>query len=145
MGYKDPPSSGQIKPGETRNRKGRPTGSKNRKTIVREIASRYHHVVIEGERQRVNVMEALLLRLQFMAIEKGGKALREYQRLVETYDLETEENKGYGVLVVPPEMAVEELADLHGLEVTDREPPPFLRVLYEVHYPEVFKSEEEDK
>lgn len=146
MGYRDPPKAGQIKPGEVRNAKGRPKGSKNRKTVVRDIASRHHYVTVDGERRRVTSLEALLLRLQFLAIEKGGKALKEHQRLVETYDIAAEEeSKGYGVLLLPPEMTMEEAADIFGIEMTGRTPPSFLKVLHEVHASEETKSATEQK
>lgn len=140
MGYQDPPKSGQIRPGEVRNGRGRPKGSRNRKTIVRDIASQRHTVTIEGERKRVTALEVLLLRLQYHAIKKGGRALKEFNRLVETYDIDGGEKPRYGVLVVPPEMSAEEFADIRGMRITDRAPPPFMKVLYEVYCPEVFNS-----
>ncbi|WP_262694112.1 DUF5681 domain-containing protein [Kordiimonas aquimaris] len=134
MTYKHPPKSGQIKPGEVRNAGGRPKGSKNRKTIVRDIASKHHYVTIDGERCRVTVLEALLLRLQYLAIEKGGKALKEHQRLVETYDIATDDaDKGHGVLIAPPKMTMEEYIDLYNAGDPMEPPKPFMEVLWKVH------------
>ncbi len=134
MGYKDPPVSGQIKPSEVRNKRGRPKGSINRKTIVRDIASKHHHVTLDGKRQRVTALEALLLRLQFLAIQKGGRALKELQRLLETYDLPTENGgQRYGVLVAPPRMSEEEFIDLHNAGDPMEPPKPFMKVLRDVY------------
>lgn len=134
MGYKDPPASGKIKPGETRNGKGRPKGAKNRKTIVRDIASKRHTVTINGKQQKLTVLEALILKLQYTAIKRGGQAQREHQRLLKKYDVQQEETRKYGVLVAPPEMTPEEFMTVFGIEMEgpeDTETParPYLKSL----------------
>lgn len=134
MRYKEPPASGKIKPGETRNSKGRPKGSKNRKTIVRNIASKRHTVTINGQQQQLTVLEALILKLQYAAIEKGGRAQREHQRLLKKYDVQQDEAQRYGVLVTPPEMTPEEFmiafgVEMEGPEDTEAEPRPYLQSL----------------
>ena len=50
VGYGNPPLQRRFKKGLSDNKKGRPHGSKNRKTIVREIANEMHTVTEDGQR-----------------------------------------------------------------------------------------------
>jgi hypothetical protein len=60
VGYRKPPRQHQFKPGQSGNPKGRPKGSKNESTILREILQ--HKIAIRGPNGRVrkiSVMEGI--------------------------------------------------------------------------------------
>lgn len=88
--------------------RGRPKGAKNRKTIVKEIASQRFRAVENGKPRRRTALELILLRLKQKAIEdKNGHAFDELCRLYETYQPQVEA-AGAGYAVFPAEMSKEE-------------------------------------
>lgn len=125
VGYRNPPTYRRFK--ESGNSKGRPKGSKNRKTIVREVASEMHTVIENGEQRRRSTLELVLLRLRNMALEaKNMRAFDEMQKLLKAYEIEDPEGR-YGYLVVPAPMSAEEwMAEQEELNKT-RKPPPGYR------------------
>lgn len=61
VGYKNPPLHTQFKPGQSGNRKGRPKGSKNLKTDLREeLAERVE--IKEGDRTKTISKQRLLVK-----------------------------------------------------------------------------------
>ena len=73
VGYGSPPVSGQIKPGERRNPKGRPKGSKNTATLVREELDRT--VALKGSPKRQSLRQIAIRQQAKQAAEGSGKAL----------------------------------------------------------------------
>lgn len=98
-GYKNPPMRRRFK--ESGNLEGRPLGSKNRKTVVNEIANETHSVWENNKPVRRSTLELILLQLRNQAIEgKNQQASDELHRLLKTFQPETvDDNVGY--LVVP--------------------------------------------
>ena len=83
-GYCKPPKKWRFK--KCGNSKGRPRGSKNRKTIVKEVASEMHSVTENGKRRRLSTLDLVLLRLRNMALEGNNvRAFNEFHRLDKAY------------------------------------------------------------
>ncbi len=110
VGHGNPPLERRFKSGESGNRKGRPRGSKNRKTIIREIANEMHTVVKDGQRRRRSTLELMLLALRNRAVEGNVRAFRAYQKYLAKYEPQ-ETNSKLGVLVAPAPMTAEEFIE----------------------------------
>lgn len=127
---KPPSTPGVGQPGMVRrfkdfgNPDGRPKGSKNRKTILREIANETHVVREAGKRRKLTTLELVLLRLRNKAMEgKDRRAFKELHRLCQAHQPQTPKGNG-GFLVAPAEMSPEEwIAEEEELNKT-RKPPP---------------------
>ncbi len=106
VGYGKPPTRRRFK--KSGNLKGRPKGSKNRKTIVKAVANEMHTVIENGKRRRRSTLDLLLLRLRNMTLEEGNdRAFEELHRLIKAYQPQAT-NDRVGYLVVPAEMTQEE-------------------------------------
>ena len=111
VGYGKPPLIRRFKLGHSGNRRGRPRGSKNRKTIVREIANEMHAVTEDGLQGRRSTLELMLLALRNRAAEGDVRAFRAFRKYLAKYDpRETDSKLGYIVLSadVTPEEAIAE-------------------------------------
>ena len=107
VGYGKPPLIRRFKVGQSGNRRGRPRGLKNRKTIVREIANEMHAVTEDGRRRRLSTLELMLLALRNHMAEGNVRAFRAYKKYLEKYEpQDTHPNAGY--LVVSATMTVDE-------------------------------------
>ncbi len=106
VGYQKPPTRRRFK--KSGNSKGRPKGSKNRKTIVKEVANEMHSVIENGKRRKLSTLDLVLLRLRNMALkDKNVRAFEELHRLIKAYQPQAT-NDDVGYLVVPAEMTPEE-------------------------------------
>ena len=106
VGYGKPPMEKRFK--KCGNSKGRPEGSKNRKTIVKEVANEMHSVAVAGKRRKLSTLELVLLSLRNMALEgKKVQAFEELHRLIKAYQPQ-EADGGLGCLVVAATMSDEE-------------------------------------
>ncbi len=107
VGYGKPPLIRRFKSGQSGNRRGRPRGSKNRKTIVREIAHEMHAVTEDGQRRRRSTLALMLLALRNRVAEGNVRAFRAYKKYLAKYEpQETHSNAGF--LVAPAELTLEE-------------------------------------
>ncbi len=105
VGYQKPPTRRRFK--KSGNSKGRPKGSKNRKTIVKEIANEKHSVTENGKRRKLSTLELVLFSLRNMALgDKNVRAFEEFHRLTKAHQPQATTDVGY--LVVPAEMTQEE-------------------------------------
>lgn len=102
---------------------GRPKGSKNRKTIVREVAHELNTVAENGKPCKRSTLELVFLKLRNMALEaKNVSAFNEFYKLCEIYQPQIV-NSNVGYLVAPAEMTPEEwLAEAEEANKT-AEPP----------------------
>ena len=107
MGYGKPPLIRRFKSGQSGNRRGRPRGSKNRKTIMREIAPEMHAVTEDGQRRRRSTLALMLLALRNRAADGNVRALRAYTKYLAKYEPQ-EADPNVGVLVAPAELTFEE-------------------------------------
>ena len=111
VGYGKPPLTRRFKSGQSGNRRGRPRGSKNCKTIVREIANEMHTVTEDGRLRRRSILEFMLLALRNRGAEGDVPAFRAFRKYLAKYDpRETDSKLGYIVLSadVTPEEAIAE-------------------------------------
>lgn len=112
---------------------GRPKGSKNRKTMMREIALTPLRMQEEGRNITLSVMEAALLQLRKAALEGASpRAIKKYRLLMEKYQPDVI-NENAGVIVAPAPMTPEEWM-AEQLEANKTRKPP----------PGVYDEEEED-
>jgi hypothetical protein len=83
VGKGRPDKTKSWKPGQSGNRKGRPKGSKNLKTIARAAAKRTITVTKNGRKQQLTYLEVGIEHLQ-RAVARGSRgALREYIAFLE--------------------------------------------------------------
>ncbi len=106
VGYGKPPMQRRFK--KCGNSKGRPEGSKNRKTIVKVFANEMYSVTENGKRRRLSTHDLVLLSLRNLALEnKNVRAFEEFHRFIKIHQPQAS-NDVVGYLVVPAEMTQEE-------------------------------------
>lgn len=98
-GYGKPPKDGQFTPGNSGNLRGRPKGAKNKTTILREIASEEHRVIIVGESKQVKTIDLLFMRLRELAMKGDEKALDAYTDWLDRFELESQSTWTCGLLL----------------------------------------------
>ena len=115
VGYGKPPLIRRFKPDQSGNRRGRPRGSKNRKTIVREVANEMHSITEHGRWRRRSTLELMLLAFRNHAATGKVQAFRAYQKYLAKFEpQDTGSNQGF--LVVPaPETPEEAIAKAEKL------------------------------
>lgn len=74
VGYKNPPVSGQFKPGQSGNPKGRPKGAKNLKTELEEELLEKIPIKEQGKVLKVSKQRAMLKALTARAMQGDPKA-----------------------------------------------------------------------
>ena len=107
VGYHNPPEATRFKPGQSGNRRGRPRGAKNHKTIVTKVAMETHTVTEKGKRRRRTNLELVLIALRNLAIEGNVSAFRAYQAYLAKFG--PQRGIVRGMLLVPPELTEEEI------------------------------------
>jgi hypothetical protein len=107
VSYGNPPMKRRFKSGESGNPKGRPRGSKNRKTIIRKIANEMHTVTENDRRRRLPTLELMVLALRNKAATGDVPAFRAYNKFLVKYEPQESSSKR-GYLVVGPTMTQEE-------------------------------------
>ena len=107
VGHGNPPMKRRFKSGESGNPKGRPKGSKNRKTIVRTIMNEMHTVTEDGRRRRRSTIELMLIAFRNSVVEGNPRAFREYRKILAKYEPQASNSK-LGCLVVPAGITPEE-------------------------------------
>ena len=75
VGYGKPPSSGQFRKGQSGNPKGRPKGSLDFKTYVKEMLSKQVTVTEGGRKRRISSLQATLMRLSEKSLKGDMKAI----------------------------------------------------------------------
>jgi len=135
IGYKKPPKNGQFKKGQSGNPKGRPTGSKNKKKVFNDILSQ-ELMTNNGEAIQARIavwqktVKALLEETNISRLVSFLKL--DMQMNPDLYEPEPEEgvpdyrddtitflrqrvhkleNRKTGVLLLPPEMSIEEFEE----------------------------------
>jgi Family of unknown function (DUF5681) len=74
IGYGKPPKKHQFKPGQSGNRRGRPKGTKNTATLLREILDRKIELRTAGSKRKITLREAILTRLTERALKGDTKS-----------------------------------------------------------------------
>ena len=95
VGYGSPPKKHRFKPGQSGNRKGRPKGTKNTATLLREILDRKIEVRSGSTVRKISVREAILTRFAEFALKGDTKSAG---FLLQRYDmLETAQEQANSV------------------------------------------------
>lgn len=74
VGYKSPPKTHRFKPGESGNPRGRPKGTRNLGTDLKDILGRRVSIREDGKERRISRQEALLLSLYNKALHGDVRA-----------------------------------------------------------------------
>ena len=88
VGYKKPPAETRFQKGRSGNPKGRPKGTRNFKTDVREELAEPVNVREDGSVTTVSSQRAILKQLRAKALKGDPRALDRMVALAERYDLE---------------------------------------------------------
>ncbi len=91
VGYGRPPEHSQFKPGQSGNPKGRPTKSKNKKRILREMLFEIVPVTLGGRQTRLTCLEVMTRAAVNKAVQGDARAYRNVQRWIDNCGLEQEE------------------------------------------------------
>jgi hypothetical protein len=110
-GHRVPPKEHRFGPGKAGNTKGRPKGSKNTRTIVRDLAAERHVVKENGQSVGYTTAELLFITLARKAMTGDVRASRLLDKYRAMFELEPEEMPG-GVLLVFETMTMDEF-ELH--------------------------------
>jgi hypothetical protein len=102
----------QFGNGQRRNSRGRPRGSKNRKTIVRDVMFEKHWIAIERKRIRLTCIEIILTQLRNKAAKADYPALRLYEKFMNKYVLD-ERHAPPAVFFSPETLTYEEWEEKH--------------------------------
>jgi hypothetical protein len=84
VGYGRPPREHRFQPGQSGNRKGRPGGTKNTTTLLREILDRKIEVRTGSTVRKISVREAILTRFAEFALKGDTKSAA---FLLQRYDM----------------------------------------------------------
>lgn len=109
---------------ESFNPDGRPKGSKNRRTILREIAWQQYPVTQGGKKRKMPLLQIVVMKLAQKALDgTSSQATKEYERILEKYDPEpTHDNAGY--LVAPADISPDDWIKRELEENKTLKPPP---------------------
>jgi hypothetical protein len=101
-----PPEEYRIPKGKSGNYKGRPQGSVSLKALARKVAGTKHSGIIDGERQRLTLLELIVLNTRAMALGGHAGAAAVVRDLLNVM-AEPEPDAG-GFLLAPAELTQEE-------------------------------------
>ena len=107
IGKGNPPKASQYKPGQSGNRKGRPRGRKNMKSIVQRVAHKEHTVQLDGETHSLTTVGLIFRRLQERALQGSPEAIKFLSQLREKYQPDEPEVSVQGILI-PPTLSLED-------------------------------------
>ena len=82
VGYKHPPKHTQFQPGTSGNPAGRPPGSKNLHTIVRDIGKKLVKVNGPGGQREISMTEAVVMQMAKSAAQGDHRAQKQYFSLI---------------------------------------------------------------
>jgi hypothetical protein len=106
VGHGNPPRRRRFK--KSGNPKGRPAGSKNRKTIIRQVAQQKHSVTEDGKKVQRTTLELVSMQLRNTALLGENKqAVTEFHKWLDKFEPPSP-NPSAGVLVAPAQISAEE-------------------------------------
>jgi hypothetical protein len=115
----DRPHGLRFGEGQPINRRGRPRGSPNMKTIIERVAKKRFKITVDGKVQRKSAIALVLMAIQKKASEGNLAAFKLRQRLIEQFG--PQPAKRQGVLIVGEKLTNLEWGAAYGCEMTDEE------------------------
>lgn len=115
----DRPHGVRFGEGQPINRRGRPRGSPNMKTIIQRVAKKRFKITIDGKVQRKSAIALILMAIQKKASEGDLAAFKLQQRLIEQFG--PQPVKRQGVLIGGEEITQLEWNAVYGHQMTDEE------------------------
>ena len=97
VGYRKPPKRSQFAKGQSGNRKGRPKGTKNRKTDLAEELSELIHIKVSGRKVKVSKQRAMLKGLLVKAMKGDPTAAKVMLGLIERLLNLDDESQGQNI------------------------------------------------
>ena len=91
LGYMKPPKSGQFKPGQSGNPKGRPSGCKNIYKLLDDIVNEKIQMTKNGKTVKISKKQAMLLQATNKAVQGDLKALQTLLPVMAEADNKNEE------------------------------------------------------
>ena len=85
VGYRRPPKSGRFKKGVSGNPGGRPRGTRNMRSVFRDVMRQKISVTENGRTRKVPALEVMLRRLANEAMRSDPRALRLILPMIERY------------------------------------------------------------
>ncbi|MDF2367764.1 DUF5681 domain-containing protein [Sneathiella sp.] len=117
-------TSGTMPPKDGFNPGGRPKGSKNLKTMLRDIMLQEYVVTEDGKKKRLTLLQITLLNLRKAALEDASpRAMKKFLQMQENYRPDGIDENG-AILLAPAEMTPEEWAAEQLEKNKTRKPPP---------------------
>lgn len=107
VGHGHPPKYRQWKSGQSGNPGGRPRGSKNRKTIINEVALEVHKMTEQGRSRNRTTLDLVFLTVLGLALEGKPAAFQYFDELSEKYSGDRSVSRA-GFLVAPAEISQDE-------------------------------------
>lgn len=125
IGYGKPPKSGQFKPGQSGNPKGRPKGRKGINTIIDDVFRKKVSLREGGKVKKISQVEALFRRLMNDALKGDPKATDQALKLLQMMN-NMREQSAFGDDGTTPDLAadleaIEQMLALHDVTVPPAE------------------------
>ena len=90
IGFGKSPKDHQFKPGRSGNPKGRPKGSRNIGSVIRDICDQEVQVKENGVVKYRRKLDAILIQMANKAMSGDHKAAKEFVRLAQAHEVEQE-------------------------------------------------------
>ncbi len=125
IGYGKPPKSGQFKPGESGNPRGRPKGQKSVSTLIDEVMRKKVRIREGGKVKKVSQVEALLRRVLRDGLKGNAKATDQVIKLLQMGQTLSQYEEGASDIAdtdtASDIAALQKLLEMHGVILDDEE------------------------
>lgn len=112
-GYGNPPKHSRFIPGKSGNPRGRPKGSKNLKTLLREIFREEIPITIDGRTRKVPALLVAVLKLRIKAFEGNDRSLREFVDMGWKYVGDSEDEQAEDTISPEAEAILQRFVERH--------------------------------
>ena len=126
VGYGKPPRHTRFKPGQSGNPRGRPSGSKNLKTLLGEVLNEPVVIADNGGRRRVSKREAIVAQLVNRSATADWRAVKILLDILRDLEAQTDPvSPETSAFTAADEKVIEQLrARFLKAKADDREPDP---------------------
>ena len=120
IGYRKPPKGTRFKQGTSGNPNGRPKGSRNFKTDVKETLESPVHFQANGQTKTIPTRRAALERLRVKALKGDARSLDRLLELARIYDDDDIPDTATSVLAPSDEAILDNFLRRHGASPPER-------------------------